>query len=100
MFFEPNSKYKFLRNDLGYNSPAIYYLLAVVNLFLRATWVLSISPDICTVFGIKNELFILLVGTLEMMRRFLNNFLKMEKEHITNLRTFKAVQDLKYPFKV
>ena len=49
-------------------------------------------------FGIKNELFVLMVGILEMMRRFINNFLKMEKEHITNLRNLKTIQDLKYPF--
>lgn len=42
-------------------------------------------------FGIKNELFVLMVGMLEMMRRFINNFLKMEKEHITNLRNLKTI---------
>lgn len=91
LFFEKNSKYKFLRNDLGYNSPTIYYILAFVNLILRCTWVLSLSPDICKLFGIKNELFVLLVGFLEMSRRFLNNFLKVEKEHIINLRSLKVV---------
>ncbi|CAK79880.1 unnamed protein product (macronuclear) [Paramecium tetraurelia] len=100
LFFEKDSKYKFLRNDLGYNSPTIYYIFAGVNLVLRCTWVLSLSPDICKLFGIKNELFVLLVGFLEMSRRFLNNFLKVEKEHIVNLRSLKVVQDLKYPFQV
>ena len=98
LFFESNSKYKFLRNDLGYNSPNLYYGLAVGNFILRTTWVLSISPDACTYLGIKNELFVLLVGFFEMLRRFINNFLKMEKEHIINLRTLRTVQDLRMPF--
>lgn len=98
LFFEPNSKHLFLRNDLGYNNPYIYYLLAIANLLLRATWVLSISPDISLIFGIRTELFYLVVGFLEMTRRLINNFLKIEKEYITNLRTLKAVQDLIYPF--
>ena len=72
----------------------LYYFIAVLNLFLRATWALSISPDMYIYLGIKNELFILCVGFLEMTRSicfnviiigFINNFLKMEKEHITNL---------------
>lgn len=100
LFFEKNSKYKFLRNDLGYNSPTIYYVFAIVNLFLRCTWVLSLSPDICKLFGINDELFVLCVGFLEMSRRFLDNFLKVEKEHIINLRSLKAMADLKYPFTV
>lgn len=99
LLFESDSKYKFLRNDLGYNSPKIYYTLAVLNFFLRCTWTLSLSPDMYKMLGLKNEIFVLIVGMLEMSRRFLNNFLKMEKEHITNLRSLKAVQDLKYPFK-
>lgn len=60
---------QFLRDDLGYNNPAIYYFLAVMNLFLRATWALSISPNMYKYLGIKNtELFGLMVGFLELTR--------------------------------
>jgi hypothetical protein len=31
---------------------------------------------------------------------FMNNFLKIEKEHITNLSSLKSVSDYKYPFDV
>jgi hypothetical protein len=57
-----------LRDDLGYNTPAIYYMLAVLNLFLRATWTLSISPDMYIYLGMKNEYFGLMVAFLEMTR--------------------------------
>lgn len=30
----------------------------------------------------------------------MNNFLKIEKEHITNLSSLKSVSDYKYPFDV
>ena len=43
LFFEPGTKIRFLRNDLGFNNPYIYYTLAVFNFFLRLTWILSIS---------------------------------------------------------
>lgn len=68
MLFETNTKHKFLRNDLGYNKPAIYYSLCVVNFFLRIAWVLTISPDMYKVLGIKNELFIMFFGFIEMSR--------------------------------
>ena len=99
MFFEKGTKYKFLRSDLGYNSPYIYYTLGVLNFFLRIAWVLTISPDMYKIIGIKNEIFVLLFGFLEMSRRLVNNFLKMEKEHINNLRSLKSIADLKFPFK-
>lgn len=52
-----------------------------------------------TYLGINNrELFILFVGFLEMTRRLINNFLKIEKEYITNLRALKNTGDLSYPF--
>lgn len=98
LLFESGTRYKFLRNDLGYNNPSIYYALVVVNFFLRIAWVLTISPDMYRILGINNELFILGFGFLEMSRRLVNNFLKMEKEHITNLRNLKTVQELKFPF--
>ena len=58
--------------------------------------------------GLANiELFIMLFGFIEMTRSILfisiigllNNFLKMEKEHITNLRNLKTVQEIRFPFK-
>lgn len=99
LFFEKDSKIKFLRNDLGYDKPYIYYTIAVLNLFLRLTWVLSISPDMYRHLGIKNrEMFILVIGVLEMSRRLINNFIKIEKEYITNLRSLKTTRDFVYPF--
>ena len=51
------------------------------------------------IIGMKNEMFVLFFGFLEMSRRLVNNFLKMEKEHINNLRSLKSIADLKFPFK-
>lgn len=33
-----------------------------------------------------------------MSRRLINNFIKIEKEYITNLRSLKTTSDYKYPF--
>ena len=68
MLFESDTKYKFLRKDLGYNNHYLYYSLCVVNFFLRIAWVLTISPDMYRILGVHNELFILLFGFIEMSR--------------------------------
>ena len=45
LLLEPGSKNKFLRSDLGYEKPYIYYTFAVVDFILHLTWILTISPD-------------------------------------------------------
>lgn len=106
LFFEEGSNVRFLRNDLGYNHPCIYYIIGISNFFLRLTWMLSLSPDMYLYFGLKNkELFIFIIGFLEMTRSnhiiilgLINNFIKIEKEYITNLRSLKTTRDYQYPF--
>lgn len=63
---------------------------------------LSLSPDMYLYFGLRNkELFIFIIGFLEMTRSIIyilyvgliNNFIKIEKEYITNLRSLKTTRD-------
>ncbi|CAD8170017.1 unnamed protein product [Paramecium pentaurelia] len=99
LFFEEGSNVRFLRNDLGYNHPCIYYFIGISNFFLRLTWILTVSPNMYLYLNISNkEVFIFIIGFLEMTRRLINNFIKIEKEYITNLRSLKTTRDLVYPF--
>ena len=61
---------------------------------------LTISPEILTYVVSKfkrNEIFLFFIATLEMVRRCMWNFLKMEIEHINNVNNFKAVENIKLP---
>lgn len=101
LFFEKDSKIKFLRNDLGYHNPKIYYVLAVINLFVSSTWALTVTPAMYEYFHITNsEIFIFILGAMELMRRFIHNLFKVEKEHICNIRNFKASKEIIFPFEV
>lgn len=42
----------FLRKNLAYDSPTFYYTCIVLDLPLRFTWVLSISPNLANILGI------------------------------------------------
>jgi len=96
-FLVPNARHRFLRNDLSYNDPKLYYLAMAVNLLMRLVWVMSISPDVIS-RNIRPELFNLIVGFIEIFRRSVWNFLRVEKEHIANVGNFKAVPDMNLPF--
>ncbi len=66
----------------------------ILNFFLRLAWVLSISPNMADVMGFAPVFFTFLISFLEMFRRCLWNFFRVEKEHINNCGAFKAVEDL------
>lgn len=74
-----NCKYRFLRDDLSYGGPKIYYFMIVMNFLLRLSWVFTLSPSIVASFKIQPVLFSLLTGTLEICRRGLWNLLRVEK---------------------
>lgn len=63
-FFEKGTKNRFLRDDLAYGSPAIYYVIIVVNFILRLSWILTLSPNIVNSFHVKPIVFTLITGSL------------------------------------
>mmetsp|Transcript_41233 Transcript_41233/g.36572 ORF Transcript_41233/g.36572 Transcript_41233/m.36572 type:complete len:120 (-) Transcript_41233:919-1278(-) len=68
-----------------------------LNLMFRCAWVFSISPDIVRTIT-RPELFSLIIGFLEIFRRSIWNFLRVEKEHIANVGSFKAVKEMNLPY--
>ena len=57
----------------------------LLNMILRFTWILSISPNIPNLIGLDNSEFVFMISALEIFRRFLWNFIRVEKEHIVNV---------------
>ena len=64
----------------------------VANLLFRLSWTLSISPTIIN--HVKSPLIPLLIGTLEILRRCMWNFFRIEKEHIVNCRNYAVTKDI------
>jgi hypothetical protein len=70
-----------LRRKLVYKKRWRYYLVIAINLLLRLTWTLTISPSV--VFAmIRPELFTMLLGIGEVYRRTQWNIVRMEWEHL------------------
>ena len=68
-----------------------------LDFFLRFTWTLTISPG---TFGeiMRPELFMFILGSLEMLRRAIWNFVLIERIFISNLESYKCLYEYKLPY--
>ena len=74
---ERDSPHFLLRKDITFE-PRTYYTAIILNGFMRLGWALVISPYQPYV----QQHFILLLGAVEITRRFLWSIIRIEKEHI------------------
>ncbi|XP_027213471.1 solute carrier family 53 member 1 isoform X1 [Penaeus vannamei] len=91
--FDKNAgEYKFLREELVYSSPYYYYFGIVEDFILRFSWTFSLT---LTELKIANsEIIVSILAPLEVFRRFIWNFFRLENEHINNCGKFRAVRDI------
>jgi len=82
---------RFLREELVY-STTVYYFAIVEDFVLRFFWsaglIMSVvNPNIPPVFSVIGP-------PLEIFRRFVWNFFRLENEHLNNCGQFRAVRDI------
>ncbi|XP_039287177.1 xenotropic and polytropic retrovirus receptor 1 homolog isoform X2 [Nilaparvata lugens] len=83
---------KFLREEIVYSSTGFYYFAIIEDLVLRFAWAYSF---ILTEMGLINpEVMLSLTAPLEVFRRFMWNFFRLENEHLNNCGKFRAVRDI------
>ncbi|XP_016980139.1 xenotropic and polytropic retrovirus receptor 1 homolog [Drosophila rhopaloa] len=81
----------FLRKQLVYPQ-AFYYFVIVENLVLRLFWVLEFAilyHNLMTPYNIKT-----ISSILEITRRFIWNYVRLENEHLFNCGKFRATRDI------
>ena len=76
-----------LRNQLIYEKKYIYYTAMTLNFFGRFAWVLTISPEVVYRF-IRPEFFSMIIYLIEMLRRGMWNFFRIELKHIDLCQQF------------
>lgn len=82
----------FLREEIVYSSPTYYYFAIVEDLVLRFGWAISLS---LTETGfLHGDLMVSVLAPLEVFRRFVWNFFRLENEHLNNCGKFRAVRDI------
>ncbi|XP_018614514.2 xenotropic and polytropic retrovirus receptor 1 homolog [Scleropages formosus] len=81
-----------LRKEVVYSQQAFYYGAMLADVLLRVAWGINIiliqirNSDLATVTGV--------LAPLEVVRRFIWNFFRLENEHLNNCRQFRAFRDI------
>ncbi|CAH8290010.1 unnamed protein product [Eruca vesicaria subsp. sativa] len=92
-----NSKNPWLRDKLLIPYKSIYFIAMVVNVVLRLAWMQ-------TVLGIREAPFlhrralVAVVTILEIVRRGIWNFFRLENEHLNNVGKYRAFKSVPLPF--
>ncbi|GAA5895545.1 hypothetical protein JCM5296_006793 [Sporobolomyces johnsonii] len=76
----PNVSYPFLRPILLLPDPLIYYLAIGLDLLLRLTWSLKLSPHLHSVQEVESGVFV--IELMEVLRRWMWVYLRIEWEAV------------------
>lgn len=82
---------RFLREEIVYSS-SFYYFAIIEDLLLRFLWLLSFA--LTEMKFISGDIMTSITAPLEVFRRFVWNFFRLENEHLNNCGRFRAVRDI------
>uniref|UniRef100_UPI00358F8AF2 solute carrier family 53 member 1 isoform X2 n=1 Tax=Myxine glutinosa TaxID=7769 RepID=UPI00358F8AF2 len=83
----------FLREEIVYPQKAYYYMAILGDSVLRFTWAINMSiPEMG--FSDLGDVLVTILAPLEVFRRFVWNFFRLENEHLNNCGEFRAVRDI------
>ncbi|KAL4634873.1 xenotropic and polytropic retrovirus receptor 1 [Arapaima gigas] len=84
----------FLREEIVYPQKAYYYCAIVEDIILRFAWTIQISVTSMSTIPSTSEIITTVLAPLEVFRRFVWNFFRLENEHLNNCGEFRAVRDI------
>uniref|UniRef100_A0A673N8Y1 Xenotropic and polytropic retrovirus receptor 1 homolog n=1 Tax=Sinocyclocheilus rhinocerous TaxID=307959 RepID=A0A673N8Y1_9TELE len=83
-----------LREEIVYPQKAYYYCAIIEDVILRFAWTIPLSLGIVTTFPNISDILATVLAPLEVFRRFVWNFFRLENEHLNNCGEFRAVRDI------
>ncbi|XP_029005409.1 xenotropic and polytropic retrovirus receptor 1a [Betta splendens] len=84
----------FLREEIVYPHKAYYYCAIIEDVILRFAWTVQISLTTMTKIHSVGDIIATVLAPLEVFRRFVWNFFRLENEHLNNCGEFRAVRDI------
>ena len=94
-FFHKNAgSNKYLREQLVYSSKIYYYGAIVEDIIFRYIWTINIFIYFHEQSVEYSGLIGFCFGIVEIFRRFIWNFFRLENEHLNNCGQFRAVRDI------
>ncbi|XP_072537297.1 xenotropic and polytropic retrovirus receptor 1a [Salminus brasiliensis] len=93
--FDRNAgEHTFLREEIVYPQKAYYYCAIVEDVILRFAWTLQIALTTMTTIPSIADILATVLAPMEVFRRFVWNFFRLENEHLNNCGEFRAVRDI------
>ncbi|CAE6177593.1 unnamed protein product [Arabidopsis arenosa] len=89
-------KNSFLRDKLLVPHKTVYYAAMVLNVLLRLVWLQTVL-DLKFSF-LHRETMVALLACLEIIRRGIWNFFRLENEHLNNVGRYRAFKTVPLPF--
>ncbi|KAF8084116.1 hypothetical protein N665_0733s0005 [Sinapis alba] len=89
-------KNSFLRDKLLVPHKTVYYAAMILNVLLRLVWLQTVL-DLKVSF-LHRETLVALMACLEILRRGIWNFFRLENEHLNNVGKFRAFRTVPLPF--
>ncbi|XP_073130692.1 phosphate transporter PHO1 homolog 9-like [Henckelia pumila] len=86
-----------LRDELLISNRAVYFVAIVVNILLRLVW-MQLVLDFNEAPFLHRRTMIALVACLEILRRGIWNFFRLENEHFNNVEKYRAFKLSPLPF--
>ncbi|XP_047321876.1 phosphate transporter PHO1 homolog 3-like [Impatiens glandulifera] len=93
---QKNSKNKLLRDKLLIPRKSVYYVAIVLNTLLRFAWMQTVLNF--QVSFMHRQTMIAVVAVLEIIRRGIWNFFRLENEHLNNVGKYRAFKTVPFPF--
>ncbi|XP_019195152.1 PREDICTED: phosphate transporter PHO1 homolog 3-like isoform X2 [Ipomoea nil] len=91
-----NSKNPWLRDKLLVPNKAVYFAAIVMNLILRLVW-MQLVLDFNLPF-LHKKAMVAIIACLEIIRRGIWNFFRLENEHLNNVGKYRAFKSMPLPF--
>ncbi|KAG5522407.1 hypothetical protein RHGRI_034551 [Rhododendron griersonianum] len=94
--FQKNSKNRWLRDKLLVPHKTVYFAAMVLNVLLRLVWMQTVLNFSVPFLHIQT--LTALVAVLEIIRRGIWNFFRLENEHLNNVGKYRAFKTVPLPF--
>ncbi|KAK4376650.1 hypothetical protein RND71_002946 [Anisodus tanguticus] len=90
------SKNKFLRNKLILRHKSVYFIAMVLDVLLRFAWLQLVLKF--NVHSLQKSTVSSIFACLEVIRRGMWNFFRLENEHLNNVGKYRAFKSVPLPF--
>ncbi|XP_075090809.1 phosphate transporter PHO1 homolog 9 [Nicotiana tabacum] len=92
-----NSRNHWLRDKLLVPHKIVYFVAIVLNIILRLVW-MQLVLDFQELPFLHKKAMIAIVACLEILRRGMWNFFRLENEHLNNVGKYRASKSVPLPF--